>query len=453
MVFSQADFLFLFLPIVLVVMALAKRRWQNVALLVLSLGFYTYGEKGFVVVMVVAILANYFLALRIRPRDQSVGNRNRLAFAIGLNLSLLFVFKYVPFLAGMAGVKRFSLHLPLGISFFTFQNISYLVDVYRGDVEAEPSVLNLGLYITLFPHLVAGPIVRYREIVEEIRRRERSWDDFIAGAEIFAVGLAKKVLVADVVGRTADVVFAMPTARLDSPLAWLGAWCYMLQIYYDFSGYSEMAIGLARMLGFHFPTNFAYPYAAKSIQDFWRRWHITLSRWFRDYVYIPLGGNRQGTSRLAISLLTVFFLCGLWHGANWTFVVWGLYHGFFLVIERGFLGKLLARAPLGNAYALFVILMGWVLFRAPDIGSALGFYGAMFGGAHAEASAALHDLLTPELVAVLVVGSIGIYPIIPRLMSSPRLATVRQFVLAAIMVFSLMVAMSDSYSPFLYFRF
>ncbi|MDX9840829.1 MAG: MBOAT family protein [Desulfobulbus sp.] len=391
MVFSSITFLFFFLPAVLLLNGCSRGRGSNVLLLVASLLFYAWGEGIYLLVMLASILGNFAAGLLIDRFRRTTAGRAALGLGVGLNLVLLGFFKYATFLVdnlnqflalvGLPGVALGPVHLPIGISFFTFQAISYLMDLHRGTVRAQRNLIDLGLYIALFPQLIAGPIVRYHDIAAEIVRRRVTSIDFAVGAERFIYGLAKKVLLANPLGLVADKIFALPVAELSPALCWLGALCYTFQIYYDFSGYSDMAIGLGRMFGFHFLENFNYPYIAASIRDFWRRWHISLSNWLRDYVYIPLGGNRGGAVRTAANLWTVFFLCGLWHGAAWTFVAWGLFHGFFLVVERSPLGQLLDRLwlPLRHLLTLVVVMAGWVLFRSETLAEALAFLGIMAG--------------------------------------------------------------------------
>ncbi len=389
MVFSSLIFLFAFLPLTLASYAVAGRNHRNFVLLVASLLFYAWGEAGFVLLMVASALVNYGFGLLIDTRANP--HRRWLVLAgVALNLLPLLFFKYTIFLfeslrditglSVLPDLLASDIHLPIGISFFTFQAISYLVDVYRSTVKAQRNLLDLALYIALFPQLIAGPIVRYHEISQQLRDRRSDWLDVQEGSRRFLVGLVKKVLIANAMGQVADHVFGLPVESVNAGLAWIGVLAYSLQIYFDFSGYSDMAIGLGRIFGFRFPENFNYPYVARSITEFWRRWHITLSRWFRDYVYIPLGGNREGYARTSFNLVLVFVLCGLWHGAAWTFLVWGLLHGLFLVIERLGFDRVLSRLPvaLQHAYTLLVVLLGWVFFRADTLPHALGYLRAMF---------------------------------------------------------------------------
>ena len=371
-------------------------------------------------------------------------------------------------LLGVDQIPRLPIHLPLGISFFTFHAISYLVDVYRRDAKAERSLLALALYITMFPQLIAGPIVRFKTIVGELHQRRVTVSGAAEGIRIFVIGLAQKTLIANTLAVPADRIFGLPTEMVTAPVAWVGAVAYGLQLYFDFCGYSLMALGLARALGLHFPRNFDYPYVSRSITEFWRRWHMTLSQWFRDYVYIPLGGNREGAPRTFRNLLVVFFLCGLWHGASWTFVIWGLWHGLFLVIERLGLGRLLTRLPrpVGHAYALLVVLAGWVLFRSPDIGHAATYLKIMVGlGEPGETTFGAAWFLSTDVVLAFIAGIIGSMPTIPWLARrlgrwseaapAPRLIVAGADVAVplGLLVLCAMTLALGSYNPFLYVRF
>lgn len=471
MVFSSITFLFHFLPLFLLAYRFLPCR--QCTLVVASLVFYAWGEVAWSGVMVASVIANHRLALWIDARDGRARGR-MLALAVGCNLAVLGWFKYAAFLHALAagllpGVfdgAAPQVHLPLGISFFTFHAISYLVDVYRREVPVERRLLDVATYITMFPQLVAGPIVRFHEIRAEIHQRHVALSGFARGAQLFVVGLAQKVLIANVLARPADAAFALDPARLDAASAWFGAACYALQIYFDFCGYSTMAIGLALMIGFHFPRNFDHPYVSRSIGEFWRRWHMSLSRWFRDYLYIPLGGNRRGPWTTARNLLVVFFLCGLWHGAAWTFVLWGLYHGLFLALERAGLARVLTRLPrsLCHAYALIVVLFGWVLFRADDVAQAFSYWAAMLG-----AGTATDIALAPsnEAIFAFAVGLVAATPLagtLARRALDPqggvagawRAAFVRNAWLCCLLgVFVLAAARlaTDAYNPFIYFRF
>ncbi|MGD8338870.1 MAG: MBOAT family protein, partial [Desulfobacterales bacterium] len=381
MLFSSIIFLFQFLPLCLLLYFLAGKRLRNLLLLIASLVFYAWGESYYVLLMLVSILVNYLCGLMIDRYRGRQAARGFLIAAIAFNVLSISVFKYANFLVdnlntllsqiGAGPIELAPIHLPIGISFFTFQAMSYAVDVYRRDAPVQRNPLNIGLYIALFPQLIAGPIIRYHDIAAQLIRRRVRLDDLSYGIERFVVGLGKKVLIANQVAIIADQVFSFPYETLTPGVAWLGVLCYTLQIYFDFSGYSDMAIGIGRMFGFHFLENFNYPYISRSIREFWRRWHISLSSWFRDYLYIPLGGNHRGPLRTYLNLLIVFFLCGLWHGASWNFVIWGLLHGLFLVIERLGFEKILNRwwSPLRYLYVMLVVCTGWVFFRAENLSS------------------------------------------------------------------------------------
>jgi alginate O-acetyltransferase complex protein AlgI len=358
--------------------------------------------------------------------------------------------------------------LPIGISFFTYHAISDVVDVYRRDASAQKRPVEAALYLLVFPQLIAGPIVRYRQIAAQLTARVTTLDDFAAGVRRFIVGLGKKMLIANTLAAPADQIFGLPADQITTAHAWLAVTCYTLQIYFDFSGYSDMAIGLGRMFGFRFPENFNYPYIASSVQDFWRRWHMSLSAWFRDYVYIPLGGNRASTGRVYFNLVLVFFLCGLWHGANWTFVVWGLFHGAFLVFERLGLLDALARLPalLRHAYVLLVVMVAWVFFRADSIGGAATMLQALvgFGGAAPSPYTPIW-YLTPQVALALAAGIAGSGPLLPWLAGlreratteAPRAAfaweTASTLALMAVFAGAIIQLAAGTYNPFIYFRF
>lgn len=387
MVFSSTVFLFLFLPLVVLIYYnpfVKSRRFRNYFLLLASLGFYAWGEPVFVWLMVLSIVVGWYIGLRIERADTAAGKRRALTIGVVFHVGLLFVFKYLTFVASQLGLllhhdfSVISITLPIGISFFTFQLLSYLFDIYYGKARAQRSVLAVGLYIALFPQLIAGPIVRYDLIAEQIAHRRENMTDFAAGMMRFIYGLGKKVLIANYVAQVADDIFDSGVP-LSTATAWLGVLAYTLQIYFDFSGYSDMAIGLGRMFGFRFAENFNYPYISRSATEFWRRWHISLGSWFRDYVYIPLGGNRVSKLRWIGNLFVVWALTGIWHGANWTFLCWGLFYFVLLLVEKltHFPEKL---GPLAHAYALLAIMCGWTLFRAKDLASAGQYLGVTLGG-------------------------------------------------------------------------
>ncbi|CAN5499752.1 MBOAT family O-acyltransferase [soil metagenome] len=470
MFFQSPTFLYLFLPMTLAVYY-ACRRWPTVRdtwLFTASLGFYAWGEPQFVIALIASLFVNFTAAKQIQDNRLP---RLWLTLAISFDLGLLLVFKYLAFFADSLGVigipvKVPVLPLPLAISFVTFQAISYIVDVYRKAVPAERNLLHYGLYAFLFPHLIAGPIVRYADLAEQLHGREHTLDRFADGVRRFILGLAKKLLLADSFAITADIAFRLPPDQLSAGAAWLGAVCYSLQIYFDFSGYSDMAIGLGRMFGFEFAENFKHPYAAASITDFWRRWHISLSSWFRDYVYIPLGGNRVSSLRVYINLLIVFILCGFWHGANWTFLAWGLYHGVWLIIERlGWL-RLLNHLPVivRHLLTLAIVLCGWVLFRAESFHQAGAYFRSMFGltaGSHS-----FTDLLSKRLTFLLPIGLVACLPVVPwlreqwsRLPAMPAqyarviFAPLEPLLLLGVLFLVEAWVAGGTYAAFIYFRF
>ncbi|MCB0376237.1 MAG: MBOAT family protein, partial [Sinomicrobium sp.] len=380
---------YVFLPTVLLLVLLSPRSWHNGLLLAASLVFYAWGGISFCLLLLGSILINYVIGLGIGTSRSTGRKKGWLVVGLVINLILLIIFKYTNFLLENLNLwlpPQSQIHfkpipLPLGISFFTFQAISYLADVYQGRSEVQRKLPRLALFIALFPQLIAGPIVRYHDIAAQIRERRMSWGLFASGIERFIMGLSKKVLLANNFALVADEIFAVAPENLDTLSAWTGLLMYSLQIYFDFSGYSDMAIGLGRMFGFHIAENFNFPYIARSIREFWRRWHISLSQWFRDYLYIPLGGNRRGPGRTYLNLLIVFVLTGLWHGASWNFLIWGLFHGFFMVIERLGLERFLqkAGAVAGHLYALLVIMLSWVFFRSPNLPHAKGYFLALAG--------------------------------------------------------------------------
>ena len=374
MVFSSVTFLFFFLPLIVgLYFALPWRMWRNAILLVASLLFYSWGEGAGIILLLNSIVINHVFSRLIASRGQPW-----LALGIIANIGLLIAFKYLGLITETLGLSRIEPRLPLGISFFTFQAMSLLIDVSRGSAPAK-SIFRTGLFISLFPQLIAGPIVRWDEIREQIARRRESWDGFADGAKLFVLGLAQKVLIADSVSVMAEAAFGADPGSLSTGAAWLGLAAFTIQIFFDFAGYSNMAIGMGRMFGFKLPQNFAHPYSSSSFQEFWRRWHITLSRWFRDYLYIPLGGSRVGTLATYRNLLIVFVLCGLWHGAQWTFLLWGLWHGAFLIVERLYKGPKGPRI-LGVIYTVLFVSLGWVLFRADSAAHALAYWGDMLPG-------------------------------------------------------------------------
>ena len=480
MLFTEPTFLFIFLPVLLSIYFAVGRRLRNWLLLIASLIFYARGAGAFTSLVLGSIAFNYLAALAIARRRGTRAARRVLIATVAANLGVLGVFKYAGFgvanfnlLIGSLGFEPFAVPevlLPIGISFFTFHAISYVVDVYRGDASAQKRPVEAGLYLLVFPQLIAGPIVRYRQIAEQLSSRSLTTSDFAYGIRRFVIGLSKKMLVANTLAGPADQIFAMPASEVTAAHAWIAVVSYTLQIYFDFSGYSDMAIGLGRMFGFRFPENFAYPYIASSVQDFWRRWHMSLSAWFRDYLYVPLGGNRLSSARTYFNLVLVFFLCGLWHGAAWTFVVWGLFHGAFLVIERAGLASWLDGLPrsVRHVYLLLVVMIGWVFFRADTLAGALSMLGAMFGmGGTTPAVYAPGWYLNREVLVALAAGAIGSTPIVPRIagwcsqtgaaIDESRMALAPSLIgiaaLVGLLTASLTMSAAQTYNPFIYFRF
>jgi len=498
MVFSSPIFLFCFLPLFLVLYALvfaptrrlpagrARRVFfslSNGFILLSSMLFYFWGENWLILVMLASTTIDYISGQVIGRSKRPRLRRLFLVVSILANLSILGFFKYANFgvealtgLAGLLGIGhgplRDALHisLPLGISFYTFQSMSYTIDVYRRQVQPTRNFLDFACYVTMFPQLVAGPIVRYRDVASELRHRIVTAGDFSYGCLRFTQGLAKKVLISNTVAVPTDRIFALPADQLGTAVAWLGVLGYAVQIYFDFSGYSDMAIGLGRMLGFHFPENFNYPYISGSIQEFWRRWHISLSTWFRDYLYFPLGGDRAGNVRVYFNLVIVFFLCGLWHGAAYGYVLFGLYHGLFLVLERMGLAARLRRWPVlaRLGYTHLVLNLGWVVFRSSGLDQMGEFFQAMAGLTPAVKDGPdLHLLLTTEVVVAMVVGGAFSLPLLPRLLRlkdrlllrwtgwAPALVygVVKNVGMLAVLLLAVVTLASGSYNPFIYFRF
>jgi alginate O-acetyltransferase complex protein AlgI len=487
MLFTDPCFLFLLLPIILTAYYLTPRAGKNYVLLGASILFYALGEGWSTFVVLASITINYFIGAWIGKSPTREAGKVALIIGLIVNLGLLCSFKYAAFLVQNLNFVLLAvsihplplpkIHLPLGISFFTFHALSYITDVWRQDVKPMKRSSTFALYIMLFPQLIAGPIIRYKTICDQFtiggpRGRTHSWDAFAEGVRRFIIGFGKKMLIANTVAQTADTIFTIKPYLITPAVAWIGVLCYTVQIYFDFSGYTDMAIGLGKMFGFTFPENFNYPYTASSITDFWRRWHITLTSWFRDYLYIPMGGNRVGKWRLYFNLLTVFFLCGLWHGATWTFVAWGLYHGAFLIIERAGVKDWLERHNiLQHLYVLLVVMVGWVFFRADTFTSAGQLLMRMaFISNGSAAFFTTAQCVNRTLVLALVAGVIGSLPIAPMLGSAidrivaagdgakswlvDLTAGLGEFaILAAIFIASTALSAAGTYNPFIYFRF
>jgi alginate O-acetyltransferase complex protein AlgI len=483
MVFSSVIFLFLFLPITLALYAVAGSKFRNALLLLASLLFYAWGEGVYTLIMLASIAVNYFVGIGIDHFRGRTSAKIFLVLGIVFNILLLSAFKYTNFIIAnlnhilpavdLSPIKVAPIHLPIGISFFTFQAMSYIIDVWRRNAQALKSPINIGLYISLFPQLIAGPIVRYHDIAQQIVRRHTRPRDFAEGVERFIIGIGKKVLIANQVAIIADKAFALPPYSLSPFYAWLGSICFVLQVYFDFSGYSDMAIGLGRMFGFRLLENFNYPYISKSVTEFWTRWHISLSTWFRDYLYIPLGGNRLGPVRTYLNLITIFFLCGLWHGAKWNYVIWGLSHGFFMVLERLGLSRILKKQvfPLPHIYLMYIFTATLTIFRADTVPLAMDYLAVMhgFGNESDLVTAALLHVDT-DIQAAIIAGIIFSFPVFNPLKkfgnylsgtSSRLVSTVaaesatfmKTSALAVIFYMSIVFLSSGTYNPFIYFRF
>ena len=468
MLFSSIVFLFTFLPAVMILYYLLPVRFRNVILLLASLVFYAWGEPVYLFLMLLSILFNYFSGLDIARnlQDKRAAKRS-LVFNLIINLAVLGFFKYEGFVLDTLNgilpvhISYHALPLPIGISFYTFQILSYIIDVYRGNVKVQTNLPNFALYVTMFPQLIAGPIVQYADVDEQLASREVSRTKFGEGSMYFIRGLAKKVLLANTSGMIFTEVSGLAKGNIAVMTAWLGAFAYMFQIYFDFSGYSDMAIGLGKMFGFEFNMNFNYPYVAKSITEFWRRWHISLSSWFRDYVYIPLGGNRVSKIKHIRNLLIVWFLTGLWHGAAWNFVAWGLYYGVILIIEKYLLSPVLDRLPdiVRHIYSIVLVVIGWVLFFSSSFGQAADYIRVMFGaGAHGFADRESMYLLTSNLILWLIL-IFGSTPLVhfryEHMLRSKKWNTtiINSVVYAALFIVCIAYLVTETYNPFLYFRF
>lgn len=471
MLFSSTFFLIYFLPVFFSIYFILPQAYKNYFIVLASILFYAWGAPEFVFILLSSIVSNFILAHLI-VRTEGSKKKTILFFSVIINLSLLLFFKYANFFVdnvnvlfqgvGINSVNIAKVALPIGISFFTFHQLSFIIDVYRGVKPPMKKITDYALYILLFPQLIAGPIIRYNEIADQLQGRNKKFvvDDVLVGFLRFAIGLAKKVLIANVLGKEADRIFALAPDQLDFTLSWIGAITYTFQIYFDFSGYSDMAIGLAKMMGFTFPENFNNPYIAQSITDFWRRWHISLSRWMRDYLYIPLGGNKVSGTRLYFNLWVVFLISGFWHGAEWTFIFWGAYHGFFLAIERLFLLKITDKIGVffRMLFTFFITIIGWVIFRASTIQQAFLFLKKMFSFSFKE------YILSPHLSFILILATIiSFMPILLDKFKKPTEQTLlpvslgktflRMVVIAVFMTLCIGEITSSSFNPFIYFKF
>ena len=467
MVFSTPFFLFFYLPMVLAVYYLTPLKLRNAVLLLVNLIFYGWGEPVYILIMFASIAIDYthgMLVTRAKAKGNDRAAKAAVASSVVFNLALLFFFKYWDFIAGaLAGIgltfmPQLGLSLPIGISFYTFQTMSYTIDVYRGDARCQKNIVTFGTFVTLFPQLIAGPIIKYKDLDDQLENRTHSPEQFASGVQVFVVGLAKKVLIANNLGQLWDAYLATPLTELSTLGAWLGILAFSFQLYFDFSGYSDMAVGLGRMLGFEIMRNFNYPYISKSVTEFWRRWHISLSSWFREYVYFPLGGSRVNKPRLVFNLLVVWACTGIWHGANWNFLLWGLYYFAFLVVEKLWLGQHLKKLPawLQHVYALLVAVVGWALFAIEDLAVLPGYLGAMFGFAQG-------GLVSPDALyflrsygPVLLLAGVASTPLATNLWNGSA-QRVKKVALPALLLGALVLCtaylVDATYNPFLYFRF
>lgn len=468
MLFTSPVFIFLFLPFTLALYYILKgyRKAQNIILLAVSIIFYAWGEPEFVKLLMLSIVFNWLSAIIVdHLKNTPPLVYLTLFFMLAGNLGLLFYFKYLSFTLNILNKSDLfdfntpNIILPIGISFFTFQAISYVIDVYRGDGKVQKNPLNVGLYITLFPQLIAGPIVRYETVADEIKNRNENIYDFSSGVYRFMIGFSKKVLLSNTMGYIADLAFGLKSDSLTAGMAWLGAVSYTFQIFYDFSGYSDMAIGLGKMFGFHYLENFNYPYSATSITDFWRKWHISLSSWFRDYVYIPLGGSRKGRFRTIFNLFIVWSLTGLWHGANFTFIIWGLMYFFLLVLEKFtaigdfFKNHLIA----GWAWTILFVIIGWVFFRAESVTQAAGYIQAMFGGNFSAVNFKT-VILIKEYVIFFILAFLLSFPFnrikyVKILSTNSMIEIIKGTCIVVLFFISIIYILNSTYNPFIYFNF
>ena len=467
MLFSSQVFLYFFLPITLIVYYLSPKRFRNFILLIASLIFYAWGEPIYILIMLFSTVFDYINGLLIdkfQKKNQHKYAKIVLIVSVVGNLAILGFFKYSDFLISNinslfnSNISLLAIALPIGISFYTFQTMSYTIDVYKQNVKAQKNFISFATYVTLFPQLIAGPIVKYRDVSESLENRKENITDFSEGIKRFIIGLFKKVMIANNAGFIWESIHSLPYSEISLSLAWIGAICYSLQIYYDFSAYSDMAIGLGKMFGFHFLENFNYPYIAKSITDFWRRWHISLSSWFKEYVYIPLGGSRKTIARTVINLLIVWFLTGLWHGASWNFVVWGLYFGVLLIIEKFVLKKVLDKMPsfIRHLYTLFFVIISWVIFACPTLEDGLNYISIMFNFNNEIISTESIYLISTHFV-LFIIAIIGCTPIFKKIkekLKNNKLFMIIEIIICLILFFiSLSFLVGSTYNPFLYFRF
>ena len=468
MVFSSIVFLYIFLPIMLLIYFIVPKKLKNAVMILASLIFFAWGEIKYIFIMLILAIMDFWCGKGI---DKNTGNRKQqrkyLFIDVGINLLILFFFKYADFIIANINsllniqIPLLNIPLPIGVSFNTFQSLSYIIDVYRGTVKCEKSFYNYLTYTTLFPQIIAGPIVRYETVDEELETKRISMDNFSKGMRRFIIGLGKKVLIANNIGELWHIIEVGGYSEMSMLLSWVGIIAFALQIYFDFSGYSDMAIGLANIFGMDFDENFNYPYISKNITEFWRRWHITLGSWFRDYIYIPLGGNRKGFPKQIRNILIVWFLTGAWHGASWNFILWGLFFGIILIIEKVVLLKLLEKTPkiLNHIYAIFLVLISWVIFAFEDLTKVKDYLLTMFhlNGTQLVNSESLYYL--KNYFVIILIGIILSTPIVTKLLNKleKKKSNIRSIIITAIYIGILILStaslVSDSYNPFLYFRF
>ena len=472
MVFSSATFLIVFLPLTMALYYLLgvkitkSMAVKNLILLIASLVFYAWGEPVYIILMLLSIFFNFIAGKDIeqaqRRKDKKKA-KSVFIFAIIFNIGVLGFFKYanlfISTFAGITGLglRPLNLPLPVGISFYTFQIMSYIIDLYKGNIKAQKKLFVFALYVSLFPQLIAGPIVKYKDISDQLMNRKENWASYSKGINRFIIGLSKKLILANTLGSIYASVQASGAENMSVLTAWIGIFCYTLQIYFDFSGYSDMAIGLGGVFGFEFCENFNYPYIAISITDFWRRWHMSLSSWFRDYVYIPLGGNRCKVPRVIFNLMVVWLLTGFWHGAAWNFVLWGVYYGILLILEKYILDNLVKKIPkiLRWFVTMVAVMVGWVLFSAPSIGEAFRYIGVMFGRSASFADATGSFLLTTDF-ALLLIGfacALPVYSFLTGLLSPKKRSRLILALTPLLFVLCIIFMISETYNPFLYFRF
>ena len=467
MLFSSSVFIFIFLPLVLFLYYISGKKIRNYILLLASLIFYAWGGVNYLNILMVSILINYIFGLLIdKTVDRSHLRKFILILGIILNLALLFYYKYYDFfIENINNILNMNLELkrivlPIGISFFTFQGMSYIIDIYRNDGKVNKNIFSVALYISFFPQLVAGPIIKYKTIDEQIRVRKESIDYFSYGINRFVIGLGKKIIISDMLGAISDNIFLLANSSgIDMITAWIGAICYTLQIYFDFSGYSDMAIGLGHLFGFKFPENFNYPYISRSITEFWRRWHISLSTWFKEYLYIPLGGNRRGN--VYFNLFVVFLVTGLWHGASWNFVIWGLWHGMFMIIERVIRNEnWYKKIPsfIKIIITLFIVIIGWVLFKATTLEEGLKYLSIMFGlSSFSNITFDYTYFISRKLIILIIIGIIASTPIFKNIFNRYRdikvFELIKTLLIILLFIISIIFMVNSTYSPFIYFQF